>query len=89
VVQSEVYERLVNKFGKEHQLIVFMSEMSECISEISRRNIPDRHADEQDLLNEIADVVIMTEQMRVVYGDRLITAIHKKLNKAKTHLVAK
>lgn len=86
MVQSKIYKQAVDKFGKEHQLLVFIGEMSECIAEIARHQIPAREHDETELIEEIADVVIMTEQMRVIYGEDLIQAIYKKLRKLEGHI---
>ncbi len=86
MVQSRLYNDAVIAFGKEHQLIVTMGEMAELTSEIARHQIPAREHDEQDLIDEIADVCIMMEQMQVIYGDRLTDSMNKKLNKLEKHI---
>lgn len=86
MVISNLYKEAVDKYGKEHQLLVTMGEMSECIAEIARHQIPARDHDEKLLINELADVCIMMKQMEVIYGDKLIMAIHNKLNKLKGHI---
>ena len=86
MVQSDIYEKLVNKYGKEHQLIVTFGELSEASSEIAKHMLPHRAHDEADLIDELADVCIMMEQMKVVYGVTLIDAINKKLDKAAKYL---
>lgn len=86
MVQSDLYRQAVEKFGKEHQLIVTFGELAEASSEIARHMIPARKHDEQDLIDEFADVCIMMEQMKVIYGERLIAAINKKLSKLEKHV---
>jgi len=81
-----IYEEAVDKYGKEHQLIVTFGELAECVAEIAKHMIPARIHNEQDLLNEFADVCIMMEQMRVIYGDRLDKAIIEKLKKLRKHI---
>jgi len=85
MVQSDVYKKLVEKFGAEHQLYVTVEEMAEAIARITQflnrgRNVED------DMIDELADVVIMLEQCKVIYGERLIKAVYKKLDKAASHL---
>ena len=86
MVQSNLYKEAVDKFGKEHQLIVTFGELAEASSEIARHLIPARVHDEQELINELADVCIMMEQMRIIYGDKLIDAIYNKLSKLEKHI---
>ena len=86
MVQSDLYRQAVEKYGKEHQLVVTFGELSEATAEIARHMIPARLHDEQDLINELADVCIMMEQMKIVYGEQLITAINKKLEKLEKHI---
>jgi len=85
MVETALYKKAVDKFGKEHQLLVMAGELAECIAEIARHQIPKRKHKEELLIDEIADVVIMTNQMKVIYGDKLISAINKKLNKLEGH----
>jgi len=85
MVQTDLYEKLVEKFGEKHQMYVLVEEMGEAIAAISQFLNRDRDV-EEDMLEEMADVVIMLEQMKVIYGDRLIQAVLKKLDKAATHL---
>lgn len=85
MVQSDLYEKLVKQYGKDHQLQVMVEEMGEAITAISQRQNRGRGT-EDDMIEEIADVVIMTEQMRVIFGDKLIQAVLKKMDKAATHL---
>ena len=85
MVQSNIYRELVDKFGQQHQMYVLVEEMGEATAAISQ--FLNRNRDvEEEMLEEIADVVIMLEQMKVIYGERLVQAVLKKLQKAATHL---
>jgi len=85
MVQSNIYRELVDKFGQKHQMYVLVEEMGEATATISQ--FLNRNRDvEEEMLEEIADVVIMLEQMKVIYGERLVQAVLKKLQKAATHL---
>ncbi len=81
MVKSDLYRLAIDTFGKEHQLLVTMGEMAEASADIARHKIRPNEHDEQELIYELADVCIMMEQMQIIYGDRLIQAIHKKLKK--------
>lgn len=81
-----IYELAVDKYGKEHHLIVTFGELSECVAEIARHMIPARKTNEQDLIDEFADVCIMMEQMHIIYGKRLDMAIVKKCFKLEKHI---
>jgi len=86
MVQSKLYREAVETFGKDNQLIVTMGELAECSAEIAKRFISNREENEPAMLDEMADVCIMMEQMKVIYGDKLIASIHKKLNKVEAHI---
>ncbi len=85
MVESDLYEKAVDKFGAEHQLYVTVEEMAEAITKITQFLNRGRDV-EQEMIEEIADVVIMTNQCKVIFGERLIQAIHKKLEKVAKHV---
>ena len=82
----DLFKEAVDKYGKEHQLIVTFGELSECSAEIAKHMLPARVHDEQDLIDELADVCIMMQQMHIVYGSALNEAITKKLKKLQGHI---
>ena len=86
MVQSNIYKEAVDIFGVDNQLIVTMGEMAECSAEIAKKFISNREEDEQAIIDELADVVIMTNQCKVIYGERLISAINRKLKKVRAHI---
>ena len=86
MVQSKLYKEAVETFGKENQMVVTIGELAECTAELAKVFISNREEDEEAILDELADVCIMMAQMEVIYGDRLNSAIHKKLGKVKNHI---
>ena len=63
--KTAVCKRAVEAYGKEHQLIICMEEMAELTKELTknlrgRRNL-------QDISEEVADVEIMLEQVKVIF----------------------
>lgn len=63
--ETAVCQRAVEAYGKEHQLIICMEEMAELTKELTknlrgRRNL-------QDISEEVADVEIMLEQVKVIF----------------------
>lgn len=89
MVVSSIYEEAVEAFGKDNQLMVTMGELAECTAELAKVFISNRTADEAAILDELADVCIMMQQMHVIYGDELTQSIHKKLGKLRKHLDVK
>lgn len=64
--RKAVYEAALNKWGKEAQTQMAIEEMAELTKEICKL-----HRGKQDLealADEIADVTIMLEQLRLMYG---------------------
>lgn len=62
---TAVCKRAVETYGKEHQLIICMEEMSELTKELTknlrgRRNL-------QNISEEVADVEIMLEQIKLIF----------------------
>lgn len=65
---GDLYVAAVKKYGKISQLIMCMEEMAELTKEISKsiRGVDNSSA----ISEEIADVEIMLEQLRVIYHNR-------------------
>ena len=61
-----MYEKIINHYGILPQHVVAMEEMAECIKAISKV-IRNPNA-KDNLLEELADVQIMTEQLIEIYG---------------------
>ena len=58
----DIYTAAVKKCGKEHQLVLCMEEMAELTKELSKNTT--------NISEEMADVEIMLEQLRIIYGNR-------------------
>lgn len=65
---TAVCQQAVDTYGKEHQLTVCMEEMAELTKELSKNirgldNLP-------QIAEEIADVEVMLEQLKIIFGIR-------------------
>ena len=70
----------VRTFGKQSQIIVAIEEMSELTKEITKDIRGKGNIDA--ISEEIVDVEIMLEQLKIIYGsDRLRAYREKKLNR--------
>lgn len=68
--QCDTYVEAVRAYGKQSQLVMAMEEMSELTKELSK-NL--RGADNSKALaEEIADVEIMLEQLKVIFRNRAL-----------------
>ena len=68
--QCDTYVEAVRAYGKQSQLVMAMEEMSELTKELSK-NL--RGADNfKALAEEIADVEIMLEQLKVIFRNRAL-----------------
>lgn len=63
-----IYTAAVKKFGKEHQLVLCMEEMAELTKELSKNMRGSKNI--TNISEEMADVEIMLEQLRVIFGNR-------------------
>lgn len=82
-IQPNIYQQLIKKFGKENQCIVAIEELSELQKEICKflRGL----GNIENLAEEIADVEIMLEQLKIIYACDPIVAEKKdyKINRIK------
>ena len=60
--RCQTYTNALVTYGDRHQMIVAVEELSECIAEMSRREI-----DRDNLTEEIADVLICMEQLDMIF----------------------
>ena len=72
---ADVYCRAVNHYGEASRLILAVEEMSELTKELSkhirgRNNMP-------AICEEMADVEIMLEQLKIVFNNRAAVDYHK------------
>ena len=64
----DIYTAVVKKCGKEHQLVLCMEEMAELTKELSKNMRGFKNT--TNISEEMADVEIMLEQLRIIYGNR-------------------
>ena len=72
---ADVYQRAVHTYGETSRLILTIEEMSELTKELSKRmrgrnNMP-------AICEEMADVEIMLEQLKIVFNNRAAVDYHK------------
>jgi NTP pyrophosphatase (non-canonical NTP hydrolase) len=80
----DIYEEAVEKWGVESQLWVAIEEMGELVTALShfwRGRITD-----SDVAEEIADVMLVIEQMAYIFGREVVT---KKLADKKERLASR
>lgn len=63
--QKTTLVHAINHFGVEGQINKAVEEMSELITELSRRNLS--RYDKDRVAEEVADALIMLEQLRIIF----------------------
>lgn len=63
---KKVYEAALKKWSKEAQIIVAIEEMSELTKELCK-NINRGESNIEKIQEELADVLIMVEQLKIIY----------------------
>ena len=71
--QKNTLVHAINHYGVEHQIDKSIEEMGELVTELARRRL-DRGSREA-IAEEIADVIIMANQLRIIYGGKLVDEI--------------
>lgn len=66
----------INHYGEEHQKKKAIEEMGELITALSREQ--DNRATPEEVITEIADVVIMMRQLVLIYGQ---TEVEKEIQR--------
>ena len=79
----QIGQQLINKFGAEHQIVIAIEELSELQKELCK--ILREEADGVALMEEIADVEIVLEQVKLILKNRkdVNFLIDKKLQRVK------
>lgn len=85
--ETAVCKRAVEAYGKEHQLIICMEEMAELTKELSK-NLRG-HNNLQEIAEEVADVEVMLEQVKLIFTLREAAAEAKeaKLLRLREHII--
>lgn len=71
IINKDVLAKAIKKYGVEKQLLVCMEEPAELIQAISKvGRYPEDSTRMQDLIEEMADVTICLEYMKLIYNIR-------------------
>ena len=77
---SRLSEKALDKWGIEHQVNIAIEELSECIDALCKHRRGRNTA--KDVAGEIADLIIVTEQMKQITGEELVEVeLDRKLNR--------
>lgn len=84
--RREVYQKALETWGERAQTMMAIEEMSELIKEICK-NFRGRPNDDA-IAEEIADVTIVLEQLRVIYGlnERVCEHMDQKIQRLRDRL---
>lgn len=85
----KIYESILNKYGMEHQTRKAMEEMSELIQALNKMIDLPTESHRQAVIEEMADVEITIEQMRIgwkISRSELSDARIRKINRMRKHL---
>lgn len=87
MINKELYEKLIEKYGAEHQLDMCIEEMSELTKEICKHK---RGADNHnEIVEELCDVYITLEQLIFICdikNDETLNMLNSKINRLKEML---
>lgn len=75
MLNEDIYSKAIEKFGHENQLIVAIEELSELQKELTKALRGKLRIEK--LLEEIADVEIILEQLKLMYSDCQIEKLTK------------
>ena len=86
-VSKDILEKAIKTWGTHAQLLMVLEEMSELQKEILK-NINRGKDNIDDIIDETADVEIMLDQMKYIYGidEAVANRIPLKLEKVKARL---
>lgn len=74
-----IYEQAVAKFGEDHQILKAVSELNELATALMHYR--EGKATSEQVMNEIADVQILLEQLEIIYEMESAPFVHEKLKK--------
>ena len=66
--ETEVFKKAIETYGEAIQLVVLFEEMSELQKEVCKSFRFDRVTRKRYIAEELADVEIMLEQAKIIYG---------------------
>lgn len=79
-MEKYILNAAIDKFGKDSQISKAIEEMGELITDLAR--LQNSHAMNVNIISEIADVIIMMEQLKIIFGEDLVeTHVEHKLKR--------
>ena len=89
LIQTDLFQRAIDAYGRDHQIGVAHEELGELITALSRFEVRKR-GDVEEVYSEIADGIIVLSQLVLIYGtENIKSMMYKKLNKLKNHIEGK
>jgi NTP pyrophosphatase (non-canonical NTP hydrolase) len=85
----DIYQLAIEKFGADSQLNQATEELAELVVAINKFRRSPGLKTREDIIEEIVDVTIMLEQLKVLFGIRdeeLDIVLHQKLTRLKERL---
>ena len=82
-VNEAHYKKLIEKFGAKNQIIVAIEELSELQKELCKY-LRDK-TNIRNISEEIADVEIMLEQLKLIFENETPVSIEKEYKLARTY----
>lgn len=87
ISREDLYRRARALYGDENQLEMVTEECGELVVALQHRKRSDRPNARVDLLEELADAIIMTEQARLILGaDEVDAAVAAKLERLRENV---
>lgn len=84
---SDIFHTTLEKWGEEAQYDQTIEECAELIAVL--KHFKRGKVSEDEIIDELADVILMTEQLRFMFGEgRVSLAIDKKVSKLRSLLQA-
>lgn len=78
-MESEIYHAALTHFGKDHQIIKAIEEMSELIKELTKYLLSKEiYQKTYQVHEEIADTQIMLEQLKIIFDRNTINLYQKR-----------
>lgn len=74
----EHYKSFLDAWGYDAQALMVIEEMSELTKEICKRNRKRKDYKEEDLIEEIADVLNMVEQLEYYFGEEKVEKVREQ-----------
>ncbi|EGR0364826.1 hypothetical protein V5H08_15685 [Vibrio cholerae] len=76
-MEKSIYQRALEKWGEASQIMMASGECGEFIAESTKHFVQNKSSI-QAVASEVADVMIMMEQMRLLCGEELVDRIKEQ-----------